>query len=130
MAGTLAGHDAVLEEMHTDCVESDACDAAPSCPAAGTDTAAAAAEPPKYIKGRLKAKLAFWRLFCTSSWVLSWISDGYQIPWGERGLPPPHAFANEQGALKLPDFVRDEIADLLARGSIIQTERPPWRSTP
>ena len=125
MAGTLAGHDAVLEEMHTDCVESDASDAAPSCPATGTDTAAAAAEPPKYIKGRLIAKLAFWRLFCTSSWVLSWISDGYQIQWGERGLPPPHAFANEQGALKLPDFVSDEIADLLARGSIIQTERPP-----
>ena len=111
--------------MHTDCVDSDACDAAPSCPAASTDTAAAAAEPPKYIKGRLKAKLAFWRLFCTSSWVLSWISDGYQIPWGERGLPPPHAFANEQGALKLPDFVSGEIADLLARGSIIQTDQPP-----
>ena len=115
----------MLEELHTDCVDSDACDAPPSCPAAGTDTAAAAAEPPKYIKGRLKAKLAFWRLFCTSSWVLSWISDGYQIPWGERGLPPPHAFANEQGALKLPDFVSGEIADLLARGSVIQTERPP-----
>ena len=111
--------------MHTDCVDSDACDAAPSCPAAGADTAADAAEPPKYIKGRLKAKLAFWRLFCTSSWVLSWISDGYQIPWGERGLPPPHAFVNQQGALKLPDFVSGEIADLLARGSIIQTERPP-----
>ena len=111
--------------MHTDCVDSDACDAARSCPAASTDTAAAAAEPPKYIKGRLKAKLAFWRLFCTSSWVLSWISDGYQIPWGERGLPPPHAFANEQGALKLPDFVSGEIADLLARGSIIQTDQPP-----
>ena len=111
--------------MHTDCVDSDACDAAPSCPAASTDNAAAAAEPPKYIKGRLKAKLAFWRLFCTSSWVLAWISDGYQIPWGERGLPPPHAFANEQGALKLPDFVSGEIADLLARGSIIQTDQPP-----
>ena len=111
--------------MHTDCVDSDAYDAAPSCPAASTETAAAAAEAPKYIKGRLKAKLAFWRLFCTSSWVLSWISDGYQIPWGERGLPPPHAFANEQGALKLPDFVSGEIADLLARGSIIQTDQPP-----
>ena len=57
--------------------------------------------------------------------MLSWISDGYQIPWGERGLPPPHAFANEQGALKLPDFVSGEIADLLARGSIIQTDQPP-----
>ena len=56
--------------------------------------------------------------------ALSWISDGYQIPWGERGLPPPHAFANNR-ALKHHDFVSGEIADLLARGSIIQTESPP-----
>ena len=81
--------------------------------------------PPKYIKGRLKAKLAFWKLFCTSAWVLSWITDGYQIPWGEMGPPPPHAFANQQEALRHHDFVTREISDLLARGSIIQTDRPP-----
>ena len=125
LAGTLAGQDAVPEEMHTDCVDSDAYDAAPSCSAAGAHNAAATAEPPKYIIGCLKAKLASWRLFCTSSWVLSWISHGYQITWGERGLPPPYAFANQQGALKLSDFVSGEIADLLARNSIIQIERPP-----
>ena len=111
------------DELHTDSIDDDACDAAPS--AAGAETAAAAAEPPKYIKGRLKAKLAFWKLFCTSAWVLSWITDGYQIPWGEMGLPPPHAFANQQGALRHHDFVTGEISDLLARGSIIQTDRPP-----
>ena len=111
------------DELHTDSIDGDACDAAPS--AAGAETAAAAAEPPKYIKGRLKAKLAFWKLFCTSAWVLSWITDGYQIPWGEMGLPPPHAFANQQGALRHNDFVTGEISDLLARGSIIQTDRQP-----
>ena len=122
MTGTLSEQYDVRDELRSDSVSEDA---APCCSSMGTDTAAAAVEPPKYIKGRLKAKLAFWRLFCTSTWVLSWISDGYQIPWGERGLPPPHAFANQPGALKLPDFVSGEIADLLARGSIIQTERPP-----
>ena len=111
------------DELHTDSIDDDACDAAPS--AAGAETAAAAAEPPKYIKGRLKAKLAFWKLFCTSAWVLSWITDGYQIPWGEMGMPPSHAFANQQGALRHHDFVTGEISDLLARGSIIQTDRPP-----
>jgi hypothetical protein len=97
---------------NTDSIDDDACDAAPS--AAGADTAEAAAEPRKYIKGRLKAKLAFWKLFCTSAWVLSWITDGYQIPWGEMGLPPPHAFANQQGALRHHDFATGKIADLLS----------------
>ena len=44
--------------MRTDSVDEDASDAAPTCSTAGADTAAAAAEPPKYIKGHLKAKLA------------------------------------------------------------------------
>ncbi|CAL5224726.1 g7458 [Coccomyxa viridis] len=108
-----------------DCIDSDASEAGPSCAPADADTAAAAAEPPRYIKGRLKAKLAFWKLFCTSTWVLSWISDGYQIPWNEWGPPPSHAYANQQGALRHQEFVSKEVADLLARGSIIQTDRPP-----
>ena len=118
------------DELHTDNINGDACDDAPS--AAGAETAAAAAEPPKYIKGRcrLKAKLALWKLFCTSAWVLSWITDGYQVPWGEMGLPPPHAFANQQGALRHHDFVTGEISDLLARGSINQTDRPPLMVNP
>ena len=37
----------------------------------------------------------------------------------------PHAFANQQGALRHHGFVTGEISDLLARGSIIQTDRPP-----
>lgn len=125
LAGTLAGHDDVQDELRTDRCDEDACSAASSQSPAGAKTSAAPAEPPKYIKGRLKAKLAFWKLFCTSAWVLSWISDGYQIPWGERGPPPAHAFTNQQGALKHQEFVTTEIADLLARGSIIQTDRPP-----
>ena len=64
----------VRDELHPDSIGEDACDAAPS--AAGADTTAAAAGPPKYIKGRLKAKLAFRKLFCTCAWVLSWITDG------------------------------------------------------
>ena len=115
------------DELRTNSVEEDACDAAPSCSSVGADTAAVVAEPPKYIKGRLKAKLAFWKLFRTSAWVLSWITDGYRIPWGEMGLPPPQAFANQQGALRHHDFVIGEIADLLARGSIIQRQTDhPW----
>ena len=71
------------DELHNDSIDSGACKAAPS--AAGAETSAAAAEPHKYIKGRLKAKLAFWKLFYTSAWVLSWITDGYQIPWANFG---------------------------------------------
>ena len=57
MAGTLSGQGDVRDELHTDSIDDNACDAAPS--AAGAETAAAAAEPPKYIEGRLKAKPAF-----------------------------------------------------------------------
>ncbi len=130
MAGSLARQDDVPKELHTDSIDRDAYDATPSCSTSDADKAAATAEPPKYIKGRLKAKLAFWKLFCTSTWVLSWISDGYQIPWGERGPPPPHAFANQQGALGNQEFVSKEIADLLARGSIMQTDGPPLVVSP
>ena len=87
------------DELRTDSVDEDASDAAPSCSTAGAGTLAAAAELPKYIKGSLKAQLASWKLLRTSACVLSWISEGYQIPRGERGLPSPHIFANPQGAL-------------------------------
>jgi len=129
-AGSLARQDDEPKELHTDSIDTDAYDATPSCSTSDADKAAATAEAPKYIKGRLKAKLAFWKLFCTSTWVLAWISDGYQIPWGERGPPPPHAFANQQGALGNQEFVSGEIADLLARGSIMQTNRPPLVVSP
>ena len=126
MTGTVAGQDDVPEEMYTDCIDADACEAAPACSAVDGDTAAAAADPPKYIKGRLKAKLAFWKLYCTSTWVLSWISDGYQIPWGEWGPPPPHAYDNHQvlwstrmSARKLLTFWQGDL-------SCRQTGHPWW----
>ncbi|BDA51534.1 hypothetical protein COCOBI_19-1020 [Coccomyxa sp. Obi] len=80
---------------------------------------------PKYVKGRLKAKLAFWQLFCKSTVVLSWISSGYEIPWALGVTPPPLSFPNAAGALQREAFVSAEIADLLARGSIMQTHLPP-----
>ena len=46
------------------------------------------------------------------------------------GLPPPHAFANQQGALRHHDFVTGEISDILASSSIIQTDRPPLVVSP
>ena len=60
------------ETVVMDGIDSNTSEASPSSAPADANTAAGA-EPPKYIKGRLKAKLAFWKLFCTSTWVLSWI---------------------------------------------------------
>ena len=52
-----------------------------------------------------RVKLVFWKLFCKTTWVLSWISDGYQIPWNEWGPPTPHAYATRNLlARKLPIF--------------------------
>ena len=80
---------------------------------------------PKYVKGRLQAKLAFWQLFCKSTVVLSWITVGYEISWLLGVTTPPLSFPNAAGALQRVAFVTAEIADLLARGSIMQTHLPP-----
>ena len=130
LAGSVARQDDEPKELHTDSIDTDAYDATPSCSTSDADKAAAPAEPPKYIKGRLKAKLAFWKLFCTSTWVLSWISDGYQIPTLGREGSSTSSCLNQQGALGNQEFVSKEIADLLARGSIMQTDSPPLVVSP
>ena len=107
------------DELHPDSIGEDACDAAPS--AAGADTTAAAAGPPKYIKGRLKPS-------GNSPAHQHGCSHGSQMGTrflGERWvchllIPLP----NQHGALRHHDFVIREIANLLARGSIVQTDRP------
>ena len=95
---------------------------------AGADTAVAAAEPPKYIKGRLKAKLILLEtLLHISMGALMnhrWVPDSLR----RNGSATSSRFANQQGALRHHDFVTGEIADLLVRGPItrrsaIQTDR-------
>ncbi|BDA42539.1 probable Gag-Pol polyprotein at N-terminal half [Coccomyxa sp. Obi] len=116
-----------IAEVRTDDIEDDSWDVDSACSATSAKPAdSPAIKPaPKYVKGRLKAKLAFWQLFCKSAVVLSWISSGYEIPWALGVTPPPLSFPNAAGALQREAFVSAEIADLLARGSIMQTHLPP-----
>ena len=114
-------------EVRTDDIEDDSWDIDSVCGATRAKVAdVSATKPaPKYVKGRLKAKLAFWQLFCKSTVVLSWITVGYEISWALGVTPPPLSFPNAAGALQRATFVTAEIADLLARGSIMQTHLPP-----
>ncbi|BDA43598.1 probable Gag-Pol polyprotein at N-terminal half [Coccomyxa sp. Obi] len=116
-----------IAEVRTDDIEDDSWDVDSACSATSAKPAdSPATKPaPKYVKGRLKAKLAFWQLFCKSAVVLSWISSGYEIPWALGVTPPPLSFPNAAGALQREAFVSADIADLLARGSIMQTHLPP-----
>ncbi|BDA51420.1 hypothetical protein COCOBI_18-2980 [Coccomyxa sp. Obi] len=72
-----------IAEVRTDDIEDDSWDVDSACSATSAKPAdSPATKPaPKYVKGRLKAKLAFWQLFCKSAVLLSWISSGYEIPW-------------------------------------------------
>ncbi|BDA42530.1 hypothetical protein COCOBI_03-4200 [Coccomyxa sp. Obi] len=116
-----------IAEVRTDDDEDDSWDVDSACSATSAKPAdSPATKPaPKYVKGRLKAKLAFWQLFCKSAVVLSWISSGYEIPWALGVTSPPLSFPNAAGALQREAFVSAEIADLLARGSIKRTHLPP-----
>ncbi|BDA50981.1 hypothetical protein COCOBI_17-2000 [Coccomyxa sp. Obi] len=116
-----------IAEVRTDDIEDDSWDVDSACSATSAKPAdSPATKPaPKYVKGRLKAKLAFWQLFCKSAVVLSWISSGYEIPWALGVTPPPLSFPNAAGALQREAFVSAEIAYLLARGSIMRTHLPP-----
>lgn len=112
--------------MRTDVIDDESWDVTSLC---NKDTEAsqcsATKTAPKYVKGRLKAKLAFWKLFCKSAVILFWITSGFETPWTLGVAPPPHSFQNSPGALKHENFVTAEIADLLARGSTMQTDLPP-----
>ena len=41
--------------------------------------------------GSVKKFAAFWRTFVISSWVLSWIEKGYELPWVNK--PPAVIYA-------------------------------------
>ena len=69
--------------------------------------------PPTYIEGRLKASLL------EAVYTSTFFPGGSWVP---HLLMP---YCNQPGAMKHQDFVSKEVADLLARSSIMQTDRPP-----
>jgi ribonuclease HI len=77
------------------------------------------------MRGRLRARLAFWLKFCTSSVILGWVTDGFPIYWIDGRAPAPREFPNHSTAFEQAGFVDRQIADLLATDTIV-----PWDTAP
>ena len=54
--------------------------------------------------GSVSADASFWRTFVKSSWVMSWIDNGYEVLWSKRA-PARREVPNSPSALAREDFV-------------------------
>jgi ribonuclease HI len=87
-------------------------------------TAPGSAEKPRFMRGRLRAKYAFWASFCRNKLVLAWILTGFVLLW-RAGPPAPSWQANHGSARQHAQFVGEAIRELVQSGTAIAvTERP------
>ena len=88
-------------------------------------------EAPPYMRGRLKAKLAFWKLFCQSTLVLSWIEFGFPLHWKAcKGIPPSSFHSNHPSSFENNQFVTDTINELVMAGSLERVQHQPYIVSP
>ncbi|GAQ86349.1 hypothetical protein KFL_002830260 [Klebsormidium nitens] len=83
-----------------------------------------------WLRNRLRDQLSFWRTICTSAFVLSIISVGYQLPWLEGPPPGPSFKANHPSAFQFPDFVSDAVASLVVTGAAQEVFFKPFIISP
>ena len=93
-------------------------------------TMAAGEGDPPYMKGRLRARLSFWKTFCQSSLVLSWIQFGFPLLWNHMGEPPSMHFKNHHTATANGDFVTSTISELVLMGCLEKVFSPPHCISP
>lgn len=86
------------------------------------------AEP--WLRNRLRDKLPFWRTFCTSLFVLSIITSGYQLPWADGPPLGPKSFSNHPSAFEHPGFVSEAVATLVATGAAMKVASRPFIVSP
>ncbi len=80
------------------------------------------------VKGKLKEKFSFWKSINANKFILQVIDHGYKIPFIET--PKSVIFDNNKTALDNEDFVLSSIAELLACGSIKQSDAVPHVVSP
>ena len=73
-------------------------------------------ENPPYMRGRLRAKLAFWSTFAQSTMVLSWIAHGFPLLWKQGVVPPTIKLSNHDSVYKHDNFVTDTINEYVLTG--------------
>lgn len=80
------------------------------------------------MRHRLRNKAAFWKTFCRSTLVLSWITVGFVLLWNAdcpQGGPTPVLQSNHKSAVQNGVFVEEAIAELLATGAAVECGAQP-----
>lgn len=87
-------------------------------------------DPEPWLRNRLRSNLPFWRSFCTSLFVLSIISTGYQLPWSAGPPPGPFAQKNHPSAYEHPQFVTEAVQTLVLTGAAMPVTFKPFIVSP
>lgn len=97
-------------------------------PSTASQPSSKPAEP--WLRNRLRDKLPFWQTFCTSIFVLSIISSGYELPWSNGPPPGPQFFSNHPSAREYSEFVSEAVANLVITGAAMQVSQRPFIVSP
>ena len=76
----------------------------------------------KSVKGRVKERVGFWRIFACS-FILGIVASGYKIPF--YLAPECSESKNNRSALINSIFVTSEVKNLLAKGCVVESEERP-----
>ncbi|GAQ93297.1 hypothetical protein KFL_014250010 [Klebsormidium nitens] len=94
----------------------------PPQPSASSSGQPQPAEP--WLRNRLRDKLAFWKTFCTSVFVLSIITSGYQLPWSDGPPAGPRHFANHPSARLFSRSLHRVLSSRTSWRSILSLDQP------
>lgn len=83
-----------------------------------------------WVRNRLRQHLSFRKTFCTSVFVLSVITSGYQLPWSAGPPPGPKFMANHPSAFQHPEFVTEAVSTLVATGAAMEVFFRPFIVSP
>lgn len=75
------------------------------------------------VKGRLKSAINEWKLIHTNDFIITTISEGYNIPF--VSCPPPFVKRNNRSAISHAKFVNEAISELLMDSRIEEVFEAP-----
>jgi hypothetical protein len=83
-----------------------------------------------WLRNRLRQHVPFWKSFCTSLFVLSVLTIGYQLPWSPGAPPGPKFMPNHPSAFQHPEFVTEAVSALVATGAAMEVSFRPFIVSP
>jgi hypothetical protein len=101
-----------------------------NAPPQAASPSASTAQPSQFFRNRLRAHLPFRQSFCTSMFVLSIISTGYQLPWISGPPSSPHFQQNHPSAFEFASFTTEAVQQLVATGAALPVSFRPFVVSP